>query len=113
MLEATLGVDAFVGQVELTFSVVNTGDEAVTLAFPDPRRAEFVVSDGDEEVWRWSHGRIFDQSTDEETLAPGEELTFEASWEDVDPGKYRVVAELAAADVDVDAAETVTVPSVE
>ena len=113
MLEATLDADAVVGHVDLTFSVRNAGDEPVTLAFPDSQRAEFVVSQEGEEVWRWSRGQLFAQAVDDRTLAPGETYSFEAAWEKADPGEYRVVGELAATDVDLRAEKKLTVPATE
>ena len=110
MLEATLDARATDTGVQLALSVENVGGEPVTLSFRDARRAEFVASVDAEEVWRWSRGRMFAQSLGEETLAPGEERTFRATWEDPDPGEYRVTGELAAADVDLTAVTTVTVP---
>ncbi len=113
-LGAAVDARAEAGRVELALSVENRGDEAATLVFPDAKRAEFVARDDGGEVWRWSRGRMFAQSTGEVTLAPGEERAFEATWESPPPGEYRVEAELAVAADGVGAAlaaETaVTVP---
>ena len=120
VLETALDARTDAERVELALSVENAGDEPVTLAFPDARRAEFVarvddegdgVDDSDEEAWRWSRGRLFAQSLGEVTLRPGEGRTFEATWEGPEPGTYRIEAELAAADAAPAAETTVTVPA--
>ena len=110
MLEAALDARSTGTEVELALSVENAGDEPVTLTFRDARRAEFVASVDGEEVWRWSRGRMFAQSLGEETLAPGEERTFDATWDDPAPGTYSIEASLAASDADARAGTTVTVP---
>ena len=117
MLETTLDARAEEVSVELVLSVENAGDDPVTLTFSDAQRAEFVArvdgdnGDGDgEEVWRWSRGRMFAQSVSEVTFPPGEARAFEATWENPDPGAYRIEAELAAADAAPTAEATVTVP---
>ena len=92
------------------FSVTNAGDVPVELRFSDACKAEFVVIDGDEEVWRFSDGRMFAQVLESETLGPGESTSYEAEWSDPEPGTYEAVAELRAQDGDCEAATSVTVP---
>ena len=101
MLESSLEVT--VGEeVKLRFTVVNASDEAVELTFRDSGRADFAVyTDDDEEVWRWSDGRMFMQALQYSDLQPGQEATFTESWPDPTPGDYTAEATLRATDHDV------------
>jgi len=89
--------------VDLTFTVTNEGDDPVELTFPSGFQADFVVLNGDREVWRWSDDRAFVQAIATETLAPGASLTFEETCPDPGEGAFVVEATLQAIDVDVSA----------
>lgn len=93
MLEGKLAVEAD-QPVEFTFTVTNADSEPVSVTFRDAGKADFVVYDGDEERWRWSDGKMFAQMIQEASLAPGEQTTFEATWDDPTPGTYTARAEL-------------------
>jgi hypothetical protein len=80
--------------VTFTFTVTNTGDQPVSLQFRDACHADFAVFDGDEELWRWSEGRMFAQVLQESSLDPGEEESFEATWDDPESGTHTGYAEL-------------------
>lgn len=108
VLDTLLTAEPAGDAVELQLTVTNEGDDAVTLSFSDAQRAEFVASD-DEEVWRWSDDRMFAMVTGRETLDPGEDVTFEATWSNPSPGEYEVRAWVTAADVDATAETDVTV----
>ncbi|SEQ46520.1 BsuPI-related putative proteinase inhibitor [Natrinema salaciae] len=98
--------------VMLVFTVTNTGDEAVDLQFSDACKAEFVLEDDEgAEVWRFTEGRMFAQVLSSETIAPGEEATYEAEWSDPVPGEYTAVAELRAQSARCEARTSVSVPS--
>ncbi|PCR89566.1 BsuPI-related putative proteinase inhibitor [Natrinema ejinorense] len=97
--------------VLFVFTVTNSGSERVTLQFSDACNAEFVLEDGDEEIWRFSDGRVFAQMLSSETLAPGDETTYEAEWSDPVPGEYTAVAALRARDGTCEARTDVSVPS--
>ncbi|MFC6718777.1 BsuPI-related putative proteinase inhibitor [Natrialbaceae archaeon GCM10025810] len=97
--------------LEFAFTVANGGSEAVDLRFPDACRAEFVVSDGDSELWRSTQGRVFAQVLTTASLPPGEALTIEDEWSDpsLEPGTYDVVAKLRARENETRDEATVTV----
>lgn len=101
-LECHLDV-AVEGAVRFELTVVNAGDGAVSLTFRDGGTADFVVLDGDREVWRWSDGRAFAQVVRTVDLASGEQFTAEGEWTDPAPGEYEAVGELRAADRDCSA----------
>lgn len=108
MLEATLTVSPSAAGLDLVLAVENRGDDEQTLSFRDARRADFVALRDDEEIWRWSEGRMFAQMLGSEQLAPGESVTYEATWENPPEGEYTVRGELAATDRQA-SAETVVV----
>ena len=95
--------------VEFTFDVRNEGDGDVELTFSDARKADVVVRDGDEAVWRYSEGRMFAQMIQQATLGAGDVETFQVAWEDPEPGDYEAVATLAARNADVEAATSFSV----
>ncbi|ELY74409.1 BsuPI-related putative proteinase inhibitor [Natrinema pallidum] len=95
--------------VLFVFTVTNTGDEPVELAFTDGCKAEFVLVDDGNEVWRFSDGRMFAQVLSSAELDPGETTTYEAEWSDPDPGEYTAIATLQARKRDCEATTTVTV----
>lgn len=96
--------------VMFVFTVTNASDEAVDLQFSDACKAEFVLEDGDEEVWRFTEGRMFAQVLSSETVAPGEAATYEAEWSDPEPGEYTATAELRAQESTCGARTDVSVP---
>ena len=66
--------------------------------FASGKTHDFVVLDEkDREVWRWSTGRLFTQSLQTKQLKTGDSILFEATWDSVAPGTYRVVASLNSA----------------
>ena len=89
--------------VQFTFTVRNDGDEPAELAFSDALEADFVVVDGEREVWRFSDGRMFAQMIGSESIPPDGTATYEASWEDPESGEYAAVATLEARDRDCEA----------
>lgn len=108
MLEGKLTVET--GQpVTFTFTVTNTGDDAVSLQFRDSCRADFVVSEDGEEYWRWSEGQMFMQVLQEISFSPGEQETFEAAWEKPESGRYTGRAELEATNHTCEAETTFSV----
>ena len=89
--------------VQFTFTVTNESDDPVDLSFPDALEADFAVRDDGKEVWRFSDGRMFAQMLGSETIDPGGTATYEAAWDDPDPGSYTAVATLEARDQDCEA----------
>ncbi|MFB6268467.1 MAG: BsuPI-related putative proteinase inhibitor [Halobacterium sp.] len=101
MLDATLSASESDGDVDLALTVENTGDDPVTLSFRDGQRAEYVAERADgSEVWRYSDGRGFTMALGTEELAPGDTVTYEATWHDPPSGDYTVRAWVVAADAD-------------
>lgn len=111
MLDSRLSATPIDGAVDLTLTVANTGNDTRTLSFGSGQRAEFVAerqADG-EVVWRHSDGRMFTMALEEDSLRPGEESTYTATWDDPPSGEYVVRAWLVADDATAGADATVSV----
>ncbi|NHN42685.1 hypothetical protein G9C85_13745 [Halorubellus sp. JP-L1] len=104
-LSATVSDDA----VEFEYAVANDGSEAVDLQFSDSQTHEVVVFEDGEEVWSFSDDRMFMQMLQSESIAPGDAVTYAATWEDAPAGEYEARAWLTANDVDCEAATSFTV----
>lgn len=91
------------GDVHFRYDVSNDGDEAIDLQFSSAQTHDVVVLDGDEEVWRYSGGRMFAQMLQSETIDAGETVSYEAEWEAPVRGEFDAVAFLAANGVDCEA----------
>lgn len=109
-LEGTLDVTVDDG-VTFVFAVHNAGDDTVDMQFSDAQTFDVAVERADtgEEVWRFSHGMMFAQMLQEQTLSPGETDQFEATWDDPAPGQYHAHGTLAATNVSCDADASFTV----
>ncbi|HID10582.1 MAG TPA: hypothetical protein EYP17_04695, partial [Candidatus Latescibacteria bacterium] len=85
--------------VTLTFVITNTGGTALHFTFSSSKRFDILVERDGILIWQWSHGRKFLQVIDELILEPGDSLTYELTWPQVDntgnpvpPGEYEVSA---------------------
>jgi hypothetical protein len=67
--------------VRLRLEVFNDRAEAVRLTFNSSKIYDFEVLWEDQLLWRWSADRLFAQMLTEEMLAPGEQRSFEATWD--------------------------------
>jgi len=96
-LEMTADVQADADKVDFNFKLKNTGEEVVDLNFPSGQQYEIVVkNDQDEEVYRYSKGKAFTQAIVDKEVKPGEDLSWNTSWnykqdgERVEAGTYEV-----------------------
>jgi uncharacterized protein YndB with AHSA1/START domain len=109
MLQSTLTAESPDGTAQFSYVVENAGESAVDLTFTSGQQFDIVVTDDGEAVWRWSDGRMFTQAIEELTLEPGDELSFNGTWENPDPGTYEVTGSLAAQSESAEATTTLTV----
>jgi hypothetical protein len=92
--------------MKVTFVLVNTTDDPITLNFMTGQRYDFVLYDNaGSVVYRWSDGRYFTQATGTLRLGPREKHDFNEtiSLKHKDdkpfaPGRYRLLAILTATD---------------
>lgn len=70
--------------VHLALTLTNPKDTDLTLSFRSSHQYDFMIKRRDQEVWRWSHGRMFAQVLTQLVLAPHETRTFRATWDQKD-----------------------------
>lgn len=71
--------------VKLKLTLRNDGDEPVRLRFNTGQRYDFIVRNMEGGiVWQWSHDKAFTQVLGEVEIRPGEELSFNEVWRQVD-----------------------------
>jgi len=75
--------------VMMSFAVTNAGEQPLTLLFADSQRYDFTVICGlaawcPAPIWEWSHDRLFAQAVGQETLAPGQSITYSQTWSQTD-----------------------------
>ncbi len=84
--------------IQVTLQVANPTAEPVTLTFATSQRFDLAIeTEGGQELWRWSRGRLFLQVLGEEPLVPeGPPLTYHAEAPAPgEPGRYRLLGGLA------------------
>lgn len=108
-LEASLDTTVD-GNVAFDFRVGNSGESTVELTFTSGQTADIVIygADDDEEVWRWSDGRMFTQMVETMELEPGAKFHKSYTWQTASSGEYRARATLEG-DHDAEAETTFTI----
>ncbi len=88
-------VDTAHGSVRFAIEVANDSRKRVELNFPDGRTHDFSVIDArGHEVWRFSHGRLFTQSMQNQLLDAHDAVTYAEHWTPPAPGQYTLIAQL-------------------
>jgi hypothetical protein len=72
--------------IHMKLVVKNPSDRKMQLTFPTAQGFDFIIRKGRETVWSWSWGRMFAQVLGEASLAPGDSLTYEYTWNGFLPG---------------------------
>jgi len=62
--------------VVVGYYLTNISDEAITLKFASGQRYDLALTGPDDEIWRWSSQRSFDQAAGQVILAPEETFGF-------------------------------------
>jgi len=91
-------------KVVFEFALRNTGSTPLTYRFSSSKQFDLWVTQGNDELFRLSRGKMYTQALTHLTLQPGETKTFTAEWDqrdwsgsDVGPGIYTVHAQLTTA----------------
>lgn len=96
----TLRVDPAVAElgqgVTLSINLQNNTGRDETLTFPSGKKFDFWITDGAEEVWRWSEGMFFTQAVEEVEIPGGSGESFSQTWRAATTGELTVHAELFA-----------------
>jgi len=91
-LVSSLQVETSTDSVRFVLQVTNATAAPMALEFSSGQTFDFVVLDGERELWRWSADRMFTQALRSETLAAGETRTYEAAWRPPAGVRGRLVA---------------------
>jgi hypothetical protein len=91
-------------RITLQLTLHNRGDALQRLSLSSARTHDVVISTPEgEELWRWSHGRLFAQMLTEMTLQPGASRAFSSTWDQtradggaVAEGRYQAVGLIPA-----------------
>ncbi|HHY47877.1 MAG TPA: hypothetical protein GX506_11335 [Firmicutes bacterium] len=94
--------------VRMIFSKTNVQATPMTLEYRTGQQFDILITRAGEEVWRWSHGKVFVLVVTQTTLAPGESQVFRELWTQVDnqgqpvpTGRYVVTAWNTSTNVEV------------
>lgn len=72
--------------IVMTLVVKNATEETSNLVFPTAQRYDFVVKKGKETVWQWGRGMMFAQVRGEHSIAAGDSIAYEVTWDQKDGG---------------------------
>jgi len=79
-LVASVHVESLADGAHFTLQVTNSRSTPATLEFSSGQSYDFVVRQGEREVWRWSADQMFTQALRSQTLGTGETLHYQAVW---------------------------------
>jgi hypothetical protein len=104
-LEAELEVRKENNKLLFDITLTNRGEETIELPFSSGQQFEIIVkNEEDEEVYRYSEGRMFTQALSFIELKAGENLSWSDEWDKkldntwVPNGEYKVTAEVLVQD---------------
>ena len=105
--------------VLVTISAKNMGNQSASLFFSSAKKFDVSVLDSaSNEVWRWSRGKVFTMAIEEIILKEGQDISFRATWPQVDfsgkpvpPGSYLIRGESAASQLQEKVEATIVVES--
>ena len=97
--------------IDITLTVTNGTDQAVTLEFMSGQRYDLIIRTAEnQEVWRWGLTRGFIQMLGSEQLAPGAQKVYNHEFTgDLSPGAYTIVGVLASRNYPLEARSRFTV----
>jgi uncharacterized membrane protein len=80
-------------EVKISVTVTNKGLDPVELMFISAQHYDFMVLKDEQEVWRWSKGKMFAMVLQSLLLKSGEKQTYMETWKpkDITPGVYEVI----------------------
>jgi hypothetical protein len=76
--------------VDVTLSITNEGGEAVGFQFATGQMYDFVVLQGGQRIWQWSHGRVFTQALTTLVIRARESKVFQERWDQRDTQNRQV-----------------------
>jgi len=92
--------------IQMSLTVTNRGNQPLILSFSDSQRYDFTIICGPDArcagpIWQWSRDKVFAQVLGQESLAPGQSVTYSETWDQRDndgqpvaPNSYQAQASL-------------------
>ena len=68
------------GEYEFRLEISNPTMQPVELSYATGAKFDFIAKSGTDVVWYYNWNRFFVQTTESQTLAPGEVITFRGEW---------------------------------
>ncbi|MFN7251743.1 MAG: BsuPI-related putative proteinase inhibitor [Anaerobacillus sp.] len=94
-VKATFNIEEVGDRMRFELSLTNEGDEKTFIQFPSGQQFEIIVRNQDnQEVYRYSDGKMFTMALVMREIAPSETLVWRDEWEEATPGLYTVTGEL-------------------
>jgi hypothetical protein len=100
-LELMVDVNVLRNQAEFIITLINNSSETKKLEFSSSQKYEIIVTDqNNQEVYRYSEGKMFAQALESTSIKPAESIKWEEVWEDIEPGEYEVEVSILSHDVE-------------
>jgi Intracellular proteinase inhibitor len=98
-LELLFDVSIVNNKAQFIITLTNNSNELKKLEFPSSQKYEIIITDdNDQEVYRYSEGRMFTQAIEYALIKQNESIQWEEQWEykNLTPGIYKVTISILA-----------------
>jgi hypothetical protein len=100
-LELMVDVNVLRNQAEFIITLINNSSETKKLEFSSSQKYEIIVTDqNNQEVYRYSDGKMFAQALESTIIKPAESVKWEEIWEGIKPGEYEVEVSILSNDAE-------------
>lgn len=100
-LELMVDVNVLRNQAEFIITLINNSSETKKLKFSSSQKYEIIVTDqNNQEVYRYSEGKMFAQALESTLIKPAESVKWEEIWEGIKPGEYEVEVSILSHDAE-------------
>lgn len=94
-IKAIFNIEEVGDRMRFELSLTNEGDEKAFIQFPSGQQFEItVINQDNQEVYRYSDGKMFTMALVMREIAPKETLVWADEWEEATAGEYTVIGEL-------------------
>lgn len=77
--------------IEITFTIVNCGDNDITLSYPTTQRYVITAKDPQgNDVWSSADGQVFNQVEGQEVIQPNKTIVYTETWDQKDSDGQQV-----------------------
>ncbi|OAS83893.1 MULTISPECIES: BsuPI-related putative proteinase inhibitor [Metabacillus] len=100
-LELMVDVNVLRNQAEFIITLINNSSETKKLDFSSSQKYEIIVTEqNNQEVYRYSEGKMFAQALESTLIKPAESIKWEEIWEGIKPGEYEVEVSILSQDTE-------------